>query len=265
MIYLLAAALSLMLWVFLCAPSRKRRRAEPWRGTAFAHRGLHGPDCPENSLPAFERACAAGYGIELDVQMTRDGHPVVFHDDDAARMTGHRGLIREMTLAQMRALRLSGGSARIPTLEETLDAVAGRGPLLVEIKDAPDIRALTERTVELLRKYDGKFAVQSFNPLCLYWLRRLAPEMLRGYLIQGYRAHRKSQSPPVAFFASSLLANVIARPDFIAHHRLMRRNPSLWLCRDVFRTPTAQWTIVARDEMEKVARQRKMPIFEGID
>lgn len=260
-----AAGLLLLLWAWLVAPSRKRRRADSWRGTAFAHRGLHGPGCPENSLAAFERACRAGCGIELDVQMTRDGQLVVFHDDDGARMTGKGGLIREMTLSQVRALRLAGGDERIPTFDEVLALVNGRVPLLVEIKSAPGIGAITKKTVERLREYGGRFLMQSLDPRCLLWLRRNASEIVRGYLVQGYRGYRNSQSAAVSIIASTLAANVLARPDFIAHSREMKGNFSLWLCEKVFRTPMAAWTIAARDEKEALSRRGVMPIFERID
>ncbi len=260
-----AAGLFLFVWLLLCAPSGKSRRADPWRGTSFAHRGLHGPDCPENSLAAFERACAAGCGIELDVQMTKDEHLVVFHDDDAARMTGESGLIREMTLSELRALRLVGGDERIPTFDEVLELVSGRAPLLVEIKSAPGIGAITQWAVERLKQYAGRYLIESFDPACLFWLRRNAPEIVRGVLVQRYRDYRETQSPIVSFAASFLLANVLARPDFIAHSREMCGNPSLWLNEKLFRMPTAQWTITQRDEKWALARRGVMPIFEQID
>jgi glycerophosphoryl diester phosphodiesterase len=260
-----AIGLLLLIWVWLVAPSRRRRRAGPWRGAAFAHRGLHGPGCPENSLAAFERACAAGCGIELDVQTTRDGHLVVFHDDDAARMTGKDGLIREMTLSEVRALRLAGGDERIPTFDEVLALVNGRAPMLVEIKSAPGVVAITQRVVERLKNYGGRYVVESFDPMCLLWLRKNAPMIVRGVLVQRYRDCRQARSAPVSFIASSLLANVLARPDFIAHSREMRGNPSLWLLRKLFRTPTAEWTITERAEKDDLSRHGVMQIFEQVN
>ena len=83
------------LWLIMCAPSRQRARCRAWKGTLFAHRGLYGDDCAENSLGAFERACRAGYGMELDVQFSRDKKLVIFHDDDLMRMTGVEGAVRD--------------------------------------------------------------------------------------------------------------------------------------------------------------------------
>ena len=260
-----AVGLCMLLYIFLIAPARNRRRADHWRGTAFAHRGLHGPDCPENSLAAFERACLAGYGIELDVQMTMDGHLVVFHDDDASRMTGEDGLIREMTLDQIRPLRLAGGDEGIPTFDDVLKLVRGRAPLLVEVKSAPGIGAITQKTVERLRGYGGRYVIESFDPICLNWLRRNAPEILRGFLVQRYRDYRETQSVPVSFVASSLLTGVLTRPDFIAHSREMKGNFSLWLLDRAFHTPMAEWTITDPAEKEALVRRGVMPIFEQMD
>lgn len=261
---LFAAALPVFLWIFLCAPARGRRRADSFRGTAFAHRGFHDLDHPENSCAAFARACAAGYGIELDVQMTRDGHLVVFHDDDTARMTGRDGLIRDMTLSEVRALRLSGGGEEIPTLDEVLETVDGRTPMLIEIKTAPGIGAITAKVVARLKSYRGAYVMESFDPFCLSWLRKNAPEIIRGVLVQRYVDYRETQSPLVSFFASSLFANVLARPNFIAHSREMRKNPSLWLCAKVFRAPTAQWTVTEPAERAALAQQGVMAIFEEV-
>jgi glycerophosphoryl diester phosphodiesterase len=260
-----AVALTVLLWSFLCAPARGRRRADSYRGAAFAHRGLYGLDCPENSRAAFARACEAGYGVELDVQMTRDGHLVVFHDDDAARMTGRDGLIRDMTLSEVRALNLAGSAEGIPTLDEVLATVDGRAPMLIEIKTAPGIGAITEKAVKRLKSYRGAYVVESFDPLCLFWLRKNAPEIIRGILVQRYADYRETQSPLVSFFASSLLANALARPDFIAHSREMGGNLSLWLCANVFRAPTAQWTVTERAERAALTRRGVMAIFEETD
>lgn len=256
--------LLLLIWVWVSAPARGKRRANIWRGTTFAHRGLYGPDCPENSCAAYERACVAGCGIELDVQATKDGHLVVFHDDDAQRMTGKEGLIRTMTFSEVRALRLAGGNKQIPTFNEVLTLVNGRVPLLVEIKSAPDVGIITEKAVKQLRDYHGRYVLESFDPSCLFWLRRHAPEIIRGYLVQRYRDYRETQSALVSFVASSCLANVVMRPDFIAYSYEMKRNPALWLNKTIFRTPTAAWTITERAQMEHLAKRGVMPIFEQI-
>ena len=120
--------------LFILAPSRRRRRMAAWKGVSFAHRGLHGEGAAENTMTAFERACAAGVGIELDVQLTKDGELVVFHDDDLKRMTGDPRRVDEVDLAELQALDLPYGE-HIPRFEGVLARIDGRVPLLVELKN----------------------------------------------------------------------------------------------------------------------------------
>ena len=202
----------LAIWLFLCAPSTKCRRVSEYAGIKFAHRGLHSDNCAENSLEAFRRACEAGYGIELDVQFTSDKQLVVFHDDNAVRMTGRDELIRNMTLAEVRELKLNTDGSSIPTLAEVLNTVNGRVPLLVEIKTCPGIRALTDATADMLSGYIGKYVIESFNPFCLDQLRKKHPEVIRGQLVTGRKEYKRDQSGIVAFALSQLLINVLAVP-----------------------------------------------------
>lgn len=135
----------------------------------FAHRGLHDAALPENSLGAFAAAIAGGYGIELDVQPSSEGTPMVFHDTSLARMTGHQGVISQLSQNSLKTLTLGASRESIPTLVEALDLIAGRAPLLIELKDQSgtntgDRSGLAQNTCALLADYDGPVAVMSFNP-----------------------------------------------------------------------------------------------------
>jgi len=151
-------------------------------GRPIAHRGLWrtgGP--PENSLAAFEAACAKGYGIELDVRLSADGEAMVFHDDVLDRLTASAGLVEEQTADELCALRLLGSNQAIPTLEEALVLIGGRAPVLVELKTPPGQEGLLERQVaDLLAAYEGPAAVLSFNADALAWLAAHAPSIARG-------------------------------------------------------------------------------------
>ena len=116
------------------APAPGPGRVDWLRGAFFAHRGLHGADRPENSLAAFTAAAARGLGMECDVQLTADDEAVVFHDFTLDRMTGQRGAVVERTAAALSAIPLAGGGETIPSLRALLDVVAGRVPLLIELK-----------------------------------------------------------------------------------------------------------------------------------
>ena len=149
-----AAALAglgyLLVW-FLLHGRRDGPGWEKLEGFRYAHRGLHGPGVPENSLAAFRRAAEAGYGAELDVHLTRDGRLVVIHDGDLERMCGVPGRVAEKTAEELAALRLAGSEEHIPLLEEVLPLFAGRAPLVVELKtDRHGAAALARDTVDCL-------------------------------------------------------------------------------------------------------------------
>ncbi|MGZ3274022.1 MAG: glycerophosphodiester phosphodiesterase family protein [Caulobacteraceae bacterium] len=153
-----------------------------FQAAPIAHRGLwRSGGAPENSLAAFEAACRAGYGIELDVRLSADGEAMVFHDETLERLTASAGLVEEQTADDLQALRLLGSCETIPTLAEVLALVDGRAPLLVELKTPVGQEGLQERRVaELLADYAGPVAVLSFNALALAWLADHAPTLRRG-------------------------------------------------------------------------------------
>ena len=153
----------------------------------IAHRGYHDRSLGriENSASAFAAAVHRGYGIELDLQLSSDGMAMVFHDDDLDRLTTQTGPVNARTAAELGALRLKGSVDPVPTLAQVLSLVAGRVPLLIEIKDqsltmSPTHGALEAATVAALQGYQGPVALMSFNPDCLAHVARLAPHLPRG-------------------------------------------------------------------------------------
>lgn len=249
-------------WFIMCMPNPGCKRARSYAGISFAHRGLHSENCAENSLEAFDKACHAGVGIELDVQFTKDKQLVVFHDNDLSRMTGKKALVCDLTLEKLRLLRLVTDGSQIPTFDEVLSCVNGRVPLLVEIKSCRDIKQLTVAAAEALRGYKGSYVVESFNPLCLLHLRKKFPEIIRGQLVTS-RKDYKDQSGIVAFLLSGLMLNFLARPDFIAYDHRAPVTPSLWLNNKLLRTPMASWTITDKELYLDLISRGEMPIFES--
>ncbi len=150
--------------------------------TAITHRGLFDENYPENTKPAFERAIELGYGIEMDVQMTSDNVLVVFHDNNLKRVCGIDKDIRDVTYEEVKKLRPMGKEYPIMTFREFLDFVNGRTPILVEIKHQKK-KGVEKLVVDELKKYKGKFAVQSFNPNIVYRITKLAPEFVAGVLV----------------------------------------------------------------------------------
>lgn len=205
---------------FLVAPGKRDAGQRAlFMGRNFAHRGLHRIDksVPENSIPAFEHAARIGYGIELDVRITADGELVVFHDDELKRVCGVEGRLEDFTLGQLRALRLCGTDNAIPTLPEVLAAVAGRSPLIVELKRGHTNRELCRKVLEVMQTYSGPWCIESFDPRIVLWFRIHAPEVLRGQLSARYSSLRSSLGKFSAFALSRCLTNFITRPHFIAY------------------------------------------------
>jgi glycerophosphoryl diester phosphodiesterase len=145
----------------------------------LAHRGLHGDGVPENSLAAFAAAAGAGYGVELDVHLSRDGVPVVYHDSSLERLTGRAARLGDLTAAQLAALRLLGTEEHVPTLAEAL-RVMGTAPVMVELKqDRLRTGPLEAATAAVLDAHAGPTCVASFNPGSVRWFRKHRPEVVR--------------------------------------------------------------------------------------
>ena len=160
----------------------------------LAHRALHDVKNgrPENSRAAIRAAIAAGYGIEIDLQISSDGQAVVFHDYDLARLTRQKGPVQKRSAAELSAVPLLGGDEGIPEFAEILELVAGRVPLLVELKDQHGQMGPTDGMLERavaadLQGYAGPVAVMSFNPHMVAALRDLAPDVPRGLTTAGFR------------------------------------------------------------------------------
>lgn len=166
---------------------------EAFLGRPIAHRALHGPGAPENSGPAIDRAIAAGYGIEIDVQLSSDGRAMVFHDYDLQRLTGTKGAVQQRSAAALADLRLLGTEAAIPTLREVLAQVAGAVPLLIEVKDqdgtlGPRVGPLEDAVAADLESYSGPVAVMSFNPHSVAHFAGAAPQIARGLTTDAFTA-----------------------------------------------------------------------------
>ncbi len=177
----------------------------------YAHRGLHGSDVPENSRAAFEAAIAAGHGIELDVQASRDGEAMVFHDSDLGRLTGATGSLAARDAEELCRIPLHGSAETIPTLKEVLALIAGRAPLLIEVK-APgwSPAALSRSVARALDRYRGEAAVMSFNPQVGHWYGVHAPHVTRGLVVTEAGKPQRGR-------IRRRLALWRTRPDFLAY------------------------------------------------
>ncbi len=229
--------------------------------TPIAHRGLHGPGRPENSLAAFDAAAKQGYAIELDIRLLADGALAVFHDADTQRMTGRAGPLAALDRDALGGYRLAKTDQAIPVFSDVLDLIAGRVPILVEIKTEGRAGAIEPVLAALLDRYGGPCAVQSFNPYAVDWFRRHRPKVSRGMLSGRF------DDPGLPGWEKILLRNLLLfpliRPHFIAYEYdalgpLRRR-----LFETLFRVPILVWTVRSQETWQAARRAGMNAIFEG--
>ncbi len=207
------------LWVLVKPARVTKEQKERFVGTFFAHRGLHTKDLsvPENSLAAFKAAADAGYGLELDIQLSKDGHVMAFHDDTVDRLCKATGNVNEFTAQELKEMKLLDTEETIPYFKDVLDTVAGKAPIMVELKPTLTHRdELCEKTYELLKNYDGEYFIESFDPNILVWFKKNAPEVIRGQLVDTMKNY-----VGVPLFERLILSHVFmnfaAKPHFIGH------------------------------------------------
>ena len=232
----------LIAYAYLTFPGKRRPISPELLGTEFAHRGLHDAAHAENSLSAFRLAVENGFGIELDVRLSKDGTLVVFHDDTLERGCGVEGNVIDYTAEELAAMRLSGTEEGIPTFREVLDLVDGRVPLLVEIKEAAADSAVSLATAEMLRTYGGPLLVESFNPLSLGRIKEQLPAVARGLLCDHY-TRKPEMRKPTYHILQWFLLNFKAKPDFYAYNFESRRFLPFRLVRKLHKRPTLAWTV----------------------
>ena len=244
----------------------RARFGEAWErlfSPAIAHRGLWSPDgAPENSLGAFQAACAAGYGIELDVQLSADGEAMVFHDEDLARMTGVAGRPCDRTAVELAELRLKGTDERIPTLTETLALVGHRAMVHIELKTPyGHVGPLEQRVHEIIIDHAGPVCVIGFNPYSHAWFAERFPGVLRGLDSYSYgKAPQLAEAQRASFAKLEHVA--IARPHFLALGVDML--PSEVAARHRGRgMPVVAWTVRSTEQWEAIRAGCDNLIFEG--
>ncbi len=257
------AILTVVYFLILVRPPKKAK-PNPVLLRDYAHRGLHnGKDAPENSLAAFEAACQKGYGIELDVQLSRDGKVMVFHDYTLVRMTGCDKKLAELDAEELTALTLGESDQKVPTFAEVLSLVNGRVPLLVELKGENFDTSLCKKVADMLRDYQGPYCVESFNPLLIGNMKKEMPETFCGLLYTNVcREKKKNSLLNMALTAMAL--NVVARPDFIAFNKEDRDSFPVKVTTKFYQAPKFVWTVNKQEELDIAHKNGEYPIFENI-
>lgn len=216
-----------VLYAFLLAPGRQTQKDSVLYKAKYAHRGLHSKDktIPENSLTAFSKAVEAGYGMELDINLTTDNQVVVFHDDTLLRVCGVDKAVADCSYEELMQYRLLGTDEKIPLFTEVLELIGGHVPLVVELKHTKRNKELCEHAAQLLDEYTGPYCIESFHPGIVKWFRKNRPNVIRGQLSAGLKNY-KGLPLYQGVLLSSLLTNFMTRPHFAAyrhedsHHKL---------------------------------------------
>lgn len=177
----------------------------------IAHRGLHNDKIGENTILSFEKAISKKYIIELDLNLTSDNEVVVYHDSNLKRLTGIDKNINDLTYNEIKKITLKTGE-HIPKFSEVLKVIDGKVPLLIELKIDNKVGALEREVVKYLDNYEGKFAIQSFNPLTLYWFKKHRKNYIRGQLV----TLEYSFNFITNFVCKHMVLNPLTKPDFIS-------------------------------------------------
>lgn len=235
------------------------------RGHAYAHRGLHGKGIPENSMAAFKAALDGGYGIELDIHLIKDGNLAVLHDSSLKRTAGADVKITELTTAQLSDYTLEGTSETIPTFDQVLKLYNGKKPLIIELKaDGSNQRALVAAAVKAMEGYCGKYCMESFDPRCVYWLKKDFPHIIRGQLTENYFKTKNKLPAILKFLLRHNMLNFITRPDFVSYRFSDRKDTvTNSLCRKLWHLEGVTWTLRSQEEYNDAVKEGWLPIFEN--
>lgn len=227
----------------------------------IAHRGLHDNDHPENSLGAFEQAIEQNYLIELDVQLSKDNIPIVFHDTNLKRMTGVEGVVGDYTAAQLQQLCLANTTEQIPTLQEVLLLVKNQTGILLEIKDAPQIEPVCQQVALAIEEYKGAIAIQSFNPFVIEWFKNNQPHLPRGIISGNFSKDAESLAEYEKFALKHLMLNFKAKPQFINYELEGMPNEAVARLRKKG-IPILVWTIKNNVDYHKAMQYGDNVVFD---
>lgn len=251
------------IYIFMTMPSPRKLDLKEFKDIDYAHRGLHdnNSDAKENSLLAIKKAIDNSYGIEFDIRLSKDGQIIVFHDDNLKRMCGIDKKVRDLSLDELKNIKLLNSSQNIPLFKEVLDLVNGKVPLIIELKcDFKDVDELAQKTSELLNKYKGPFMLESFNPKAMQWFKINKPGYIRGQLSSGFFP---TLNLIENFLMSKLLINFLSRPDFIAYDHRYRCNIALKIQKYIYKNLMVCYTVKNISDYKINKKFFELIIFEG--
>ena len=284
-LFIVLVVLAVLYLLIIMPRMTGRPDRKPYLKVLYAHRGLHdnSSEAPENSMAAFGKAVMAGYGIECDVQLTKDGIPVIFHDFTLARVArypegeipenavrnedgsfGVAGKVIDYTFEELQRFHLLNSDEKIPRFEDFLELVDGKVPLIIELKIEFKDLTVCPRVDALLKDYKGVYCIESFNPLGIIWYRRHRPEVFRGQLSDQFHRDKPEEFKGALYFIlTNLFFNFLSKPDFIAYNRKYSKSVSMQICRHLYKCVTAAWTIKDQDQLDAAKEDFDIYIFDS--
>ena len=242
----LIIAIIILFILYLLSVKPQNKKISKTLLTHYAHRGLWGKNVPENSLSAFKKAVDNNFGIELDVQLSKDDCVMVFHDYTLKRMTGAEGKLSDFTKEELKKLSLLGTDEKIPTFEEVLQVVDGKIPLLIELKGENLDSSLCPKVAEIIKNYKGEYCVESFNPLLIKNIKKYLPDVICGQLYTNVIKEKKFSLLNLVLTLMSF--NFLAKPDFIAYDKKVRKSLPVKITTEIFKAPKFVWTMKDSDQ-----------------
>lgn len=255
-------AVVLFVIMLILIKPRKKRDTYYFHTKMYAHRGLHGNGVPENSITAFKLAYEHGYGVELDVQMTKDGKLVVFHDGSLLRVCGVDGMLKDYTYEELCKFSLNNTDEKIPLFEDVLKVLKDTD-LICEIKgdNGNKCYELCEKTIKALDSYEGRFCVESFSPFLMKWFKKHRPEIIRGQLSCNFMEDSKMNWIE-RFSMTHLLVNAVSRPDFVAYKHEDIDSFGFRMCKGIYNPFLVAWTAKGEEEQKRAWGSFDSVIFE---
>ncbi|MBP5281814.1 MAG: glycerophosphodiester phosphodiesterase [Lachnospiraceae bacterium] len=255
-----------LLFLWMLGPNKPRRKAmRPFEKVYIAHRGLHNASegVPENSLTAFRKAVEAGYGVEMDLQLTKDGKLVVFHDKSLERMCGVQKDLVELTYEELQEYRLLGTDEKIPLFDEVLKIINGKVPMIIEMKPEGHCIRATKMACKRLERYRGIYCIESFHPACIWWVRMHYPKIPRGQLSMNYFIEEPDIPLYQKVVMTSMVFNFFTRPDFISYKHSQKDQFTYRLLRRLYWVENVAWTIQSQEQLEEAKDVFKVMIFDS--
>ena len=244
-------------------------RAPAWlTSRPVAHRGLHdrARGIVENMPSAIDAAVAGNFGIEVDLQLSRDGEAMVHHDFELGRLTDGSGTLLSKTAADLKAVAFKDTADRMMTFGDLCGRVGGRVPLVLEVKSRFNgDRKLVARMAQVLASYRGPVVAMSFDPDQVIAIRDLMPRLPRGIVAQRrYQDGEWKELPAKKIREMTGLRHALqTRPHFVAYWVNELPAPAPWIARNIFGCALLTWTVRTPEQRERASRYADQMIFEG--